>query len=76
MWLRHLNFIMKITVSHYRLRRRLQYGLRQGSSARVAKPHQSLAKMKGILKVHKNFHSYTPFQPPAGTGSENYTGQQ
>ena len=25
-------------------------------AARIAKPNQSLAQMKGILKVHKNFH--------------------
>ena len=36
--------------------RRFQYGLCQAVAARIAKPHQSLAQMKGILKIHKNFH--------------------
>ena len=38
--------------------------------ARVAKPHQSLAKMKGILKVHKRLPLRIAIHTTAGTGSE------
>ena len=38
--------------------------------AKIAKPKQSLAKMKGILKVHKRIHLLIAVPTTAGTGSE------
>lgn len=32
----------------------------KATAARIAKPHQSLAQMKGILKVHKSFLFSSP----------------
>ncbi len=42
----------------------------KGCGARIAKPRQSLAKMKGLLKIHKKLPTLIAIPTTAGTGSE------
>ena len=42
----------------------------KGAAARVAKPRQSISKMRGYLKVHKKLPPFFAVPTTAGTGSE------
>ncbi|MCD8078828.1 MAG: iron-containing alcohol dehydrogenase, partial [Lachnospiraceae bacterium] len=42
----------------------------KATAARIAKPHQSLEQMKGILRIHKKLPTLIAIPTTAGTGSE------